>query len=418
MSDKTPNLRHLRAFHEVARLHSISAAAECVYLSQSALTQAIAKLEQALHCGLFHRRHNGLYLTEEGKLFHHRVGRCLDLLGQGVRETIRSGERKDATRHPAADPAAAVTNTHLRALLALQHAPTFSSAARAIGVSQPAVYRAVHDLEDQLNVKLVEKTSIGISLTKGALRLVRLARLALKEIGQGFDELSDFSGMDSTSIVVGSMPLARTYILPSAINRLSELRPAARISVVEGPYDDLLQRLLSGEVDLLIGALRDPLPTNDVVQHLLFDTELSVVCRNDHPLVGRRGLTLADLAAYRWVVPRTSTPARTWFDQLITREVPEVRQGLVECSSQVVIRELLTGSDRLTFISSHQIQHEQQQGILAVLDTELPATRRPIGLTQRGDWHPTPTQRLFLSIIKSLSEQLSCGRSAPGLADT
>ncbi|MFY0664225.1 MAG: LysR family transcriptional regulator [Natronospirillum sp.] len=404
MPDQTPNLRHLRAFREVARLHSVSAAAECVFLSQSALTQAIAKLEHALHCDLFHRRHNGLYLTEEGQLFHRRVGRCLELLSQGVREAMRLGVRKDAKLHPAADPAAAVTNTHLRALFALQHAPTFSSAARAIGVSQPAVYRALHDLEDQLNVKLVEKTSIGISLTKGALRLARLARLALKEISQGFDELSDFSGLDSASIVVGSMPLARTYILPSAINRLSELRPAARISVVEGPYDDLLQRLLFGEVDLLIGALRDPLPTNDVVQQALFDTELSVVCRSDHPLVGRTGLTRSDLAAYRWVVPRTGTPARTYFDQLITQEAPEVMHGLVECSSQIVIRELLTGSNRLTFISSHQIQHEQQEGILAVLDTNLPLARRPIGLTLRDDWHPTPTQRLFLSIIKSLGE--------------
>ncbi|WLD58463.1 LysR family transcriptional regulator [Salinispirillum sp. LH 10-3-1] len=407
MPDQTPNLRHLRAFQEVALAHSISAAAERVFLSQSALTQAIAKLEAAVGCLLFHRRHNGLFLTEEGKLFAKRVQRCLSLLQQGVRDAMRVGEKKQADRRGGGEPALLLTNVHLRALLALQHAPSYSGAARSIGLSQPAVYRAARDLEDSLNLLLFEKTSVGVALTRAAERLTRYTRLALKEITQGYDELSSLSGTDSTTIVVGSMPLARTYILPSAINRITQLKPDLRISVVEGPYDDLLHRLLYGEVDLLIGALRDPAPTNDVVQEALFDTSISVVGRNGHPLAARTGLTVADLKGYRWVVPRSGTPARSQFDRVFVDADPDVLHGLVECSSQIVVRELLTGSDRLTFISSHQIQHEQEEGILTVLDTDIPATRRPIGLTLRTGWHPTPTQRLFVSIIKSLSEQVS-----------
>lgn len=407
MNDRMPNLRHLRAFREVVQTHSVSAAAERVFLSQSALTQAIAKLEAALGCALFQRKHNGLFLTEEGKLFDQRVARCLLLLHTGVRETVRQGERKDPALRPSADPAQSLTNAHLRALLAVQHAPNFSSAARVIGISQPAVYKAAQGLEAVLNVVLFEKTSTGVNLTRAALRLARQVRLALKEISQGFDELSSFSGSDSTTIVVGSMPLARTYILPSAINRISKLRPEVSISVVEGPYDDLLQRLLFGEVDFLIGALRDPAPTTDIVQESLFNTELSVVARHDHPLAQRGRLTRDDLIGYRWVVPRSGTPARRYFDQTFTDHDPSVLHGLVECSSQVVIRELLTGSDRLTFISSHQVQHEQEEGILTVLPTDIPIMRRPIGLTLRHGWHPTPTQRLFVSIIKSLSDRVS-----------
>ncbi|MFC3851757.1 LysR family transcriptional regulator [Salinispirillum marinum] len=406
MKNRMPNLRHLRAFREVVHTHSVSAAAERVFLSQSALTQALAKLEASLGCALFQRKHNGLFLTEEGKLFDQRVARCLLLLQLGVREALRQGERKDPGLRTSVDPAQGLTNAHLRALLAVQHAPNFSSAARAIGISQPAVYKAAHDLEAVLNIILFEKTSIGVNLTRAALRLARQVRLALKEISQGYDELSSFSGSDSTTLVVGSMPLARTYILPSAINRISALRPDVSVSVVEGPYDDLLQRLLFGEVDFLIGALRDPAPTTDMVQEALFDTELSVVARHDHPLAQHTGLTRADLSGYRWVVPRSGTPARRYFDQVFTEHDATVLQGLVECSSQVVIRELLTGSDRLTFISSHQVQHEQEEGILRVLHTDIPIMRRPIGLTLRAGWHPTPTQRLFVSIIKSLSDRV------------
>lgn len=407
MTDQTPNLRHLRAFQEVCLTHSVSAAAERVFLSQSAITQAVAKLEHWLGCDLFHRRHNGLFLTEEGKLYARRVERCLALLQQGVRQAVRVGEKKQAERRGGGEPAMLLTNAHLRALLALQHAPSYSSAARSMGISQPAVYRAAHDLEDCLNVQLFEKTTVGIALTRAAEQLTRFTRLALKEIAQGYDELSSLSGTDSTAIVVGSMPLARTYILPAAINRITQLKPDLRISVVEGPYDDLLHRLLYGEVDFLLGALRDPAPTSDVVQEPLFNTSLSVVARHGHPLAQRQNISFADLNGYPWVVPRQGTPARHYFDRVFADADPGVLRGLVECSSQVVVRELLTGSDRLTFISSHQVQHEQEEGILTVLDMDLPSTRRPIGLTLRTGWHPTPTQRLFVSIIKSLSEQVS-----------
>ena len=77
MLDKIPNLRHLRAFSEVARSHSISTAAGRIFLSQSAVTQAIGKLEARLGISLFVRRHNGMYLTDSGELLVHRVDRCM-----------------------------------------------------------------------------------------------------------------------------------------------------------------------------------------------------------------------------------------------------------------------------------------------------------------------------------------------------
>ncbi len=407
MLDQLPSLRHLRAFSEVASGHSVSAAAERIFLSQSAVTQAIGKLESTIGTPLFLRRHNGMFPTDAGELLVARVDRCMNFLQVGTREAMRMGERNTEGLRASSHPHTQLSNAHLRALLALQEATSYSAAARAIGVSQPALYRAAGELEELLNLQLFEKTSVGISLTRAALRLARAARLAVKEIDQGLDELQQLRGIDSSSIRVGSMPLARTYILPSAINRISQLKPELRISVFEGPYDDLLHRLLHGELDCLIGALREPSPTPDIVQEPLFNTSISVVARSGHPLAHRRHLRLEDLHGYGWVVPRTGTPARTLFDQVVTGRDPDVLRGMVECSSQIVIRELLTDSDRLTFISSHQIQHEQEEGILTVLDTDLPVTERPIGLTTRKDWQPTTTQRLFLSIVRDLSKPLS-----------
>lgn len=412
MLDQLPNLRHLRAFSEVAAHGSISAAATQVFLSQSAVTQAIGKLESKLGTTLFLRRHNGMFLTDAGELFETRVNRCIAFLRAGLRDTVRIGERKDRVERHSSHPLyTLITNAHLRALLALQNATSYSIAARQIGISQPALYRSAGELEALLNTWLFEKTSVGISLTRAALRLARAARLAVKEVDQGIEELHELEGADSGSIQLGCMPLARTYVVPATINQMAQFKPDVSVGVIEGAYDDLLGRLLHGELDMLIGALRDPAPSPDIRQEQLFITSISVVARSGHPLAGRQQLTLHDLHGYAWVVPRPGTPARGLFDQVVADQDPSVLRGVVECSSQIVIRELLTDSDRLTFISSHQVQHEIQEGILSVLDTLLPLTERPIGITTRTDWRPTPTQQLFLSMLRELSRPLAAAEA-------
>ena len=72
----------------------------------------------------------------------------------------------------------------------------------------------------------------------------------------------------------------------------------------------------------------------------------------------------------------------------------------METSSQILIRELLGGSDRLTLISTHQIEHELRLGLLGVLPFALSHTRRPIGITLRQNWQPTPSQSEFLEMLR------------------
>lgn len=400
-----PNIRHLRAVSEVAALKNISAAAERVFLSQSALTQAIAKLETALGCKLFERRSTGLVPTNEGKLFLQRVNRCLYLLQQGVREALRSGSTKKNQSHPSEHPAQLLTNAQLRALMALQRASSYSSAARNLDISQPAVYKAAHDLENNLNLKLFESTHTGVRLTDAAQELARFSRLALREVELGFDELSSLSGSDTTTIVVGVVPLARTNVLPEAINRLTELKPELTVCVVDGAYDDLLMQLLNGDLDILIGSMMEPAPTDAMVQLPLFNTTMSVVARQGHPLAERSDLVADDLKGYRWVLPRPGSPAREFFNQAIANQDPSALAGAVESGSQIVTREILAGSDRISFLSSYQIRHDQRAGLLTVLDIDLPSPRQTIVLALRKEWHPTPPHLLFISIIKTLSQR-------------
>ncbi|MFC6673327.1 LysR family transcriptional regulator [Marinobacterium aestuariivivens] len=398
MSFPIPNLRHLRVFREVAECRSISQAAPRVFLSQPAITQAIAKLEALLESELFERQTDGMFPTDAGRLWHNRVDRCLGYIEKGIREALKS--RSGSRPTSAQQILALLTTTQLKALVAVTEAQNFSIASRNIGVSQSSLHRAARELEQLLAIPLFEKTSTGISTTKACQALARAAKLGFAEIRQGYYELGALRSREVGRIVLGSMPLARTSILPEVINRFSIQHPDIGISVVDAPYDDLLQHLRHGDLDFLVGALRFPAPADDIVQEELLAPPLAIVARKGHPLASSPKLDIATLADYPWVVPRAGTPTRAFFDSLFVDKGLPTPRRLVETSSQILIRELLRGSDRLTLISTHQIEHELRLGLLCVLPYALSHTRRPIGITLRQHWQPTPAQGQFLEMLR------------------
>ncbi len=399
-----PNLRHLRVFMEVAKCRSISKAAPRVFLSQPAITQAIGKLETLLETELFERHSNGMFPTPSGEAWYNRVRRCMNYLERGIRAALKSSQSQNGSPTQLLP---LLSTTQLRALIAVTESHSFSVASRHLELSQSSLHRAARELEHLLGITLFEKARSGITPTRAAEILARAAKLGIAEIEQGYYEISALQFREVGKIVMGSMPLARTSILPDVINRFSLAHPDIGINVVDAPYDDLLFHLRSGDLDLLVGALRYPAPADDIIQEELLSPPLAIIGRKDHPLRRARQLKLEDLAGYGWVVPRKGTPTRTFFDTLFTDRSIAPPTRLVETSSQILIRELLSGSDRLTLISTHQIEHELRQGILGVIPFALSHTRRPIGITLRRDWQPTPTQRHFLEMLREAASRYS-----------
>jgi DNA-binding transcriptional LysR family regulator len=394
------NLRHLRAVCEVVACGSISKAAPRVHLSQPAITQAIVKLEQTLGASLFIRASDGMIATEAGAVLARRTARALDQIRIGAiaaRHGVQ-GRRKQGF----AGFDRLVTGPQLRALIAVSEARNFSLAARAAGLSQPSLHRAARDVERLAGVTFYMRTAQGIALTSAAAALARHARLAFAELEQLREELAALRNVDQARLSIGALPLARTSILPRAMIALAKERPGTLVRVVDGSYDDLLHELRHGGIDVLVGALRDPPPIDDVVQAPLFDDHLSVIGRRGHPLAGRRRISIRDLAAYPWIAPRPGPPGRARFDATFERVRITAREALIEASSLIVIRGLLMESDRLTLLSAHQVEPEIRHGMLEIIPFEIGQSPRPIGTTVRRDWQPTATQALFVEILRGI----------------
>jgi DNA-binding transcriptional LysR family regulator len=402
MWEKSSNLRHLQAFIEVARCGNISRAAQQVHLSQPAITQAIAKLERELNAALFERSPNGMLLTEPGGLFRRRVQCALSHLQTGASEALRIGGKK--RRGGFSHFERLLTAAQLRALIAVSGSGSFSLAARTAGLSQPSVHRAARDLERLSGVPLFEKTGKGIALTEAAQVLVRHSRLAFAELRHGSAEIKEWLGLDCGEIVIGCLPLARTYVLPKALNALAKEKPGIDVRVLTGPYDDLLYRLRHGEIDILVGALRDPAPFGDIVQTAYFHDPLAILARAGHPLTKTDLVTAEDVWAFPWILPPEGTPARAFFEKAFGAARKERPPGVTETSSMVLVRGLLMESDRLTILSAHQMRHEIELGQIVALPVDMLGSARPIGVTVRAGWRPTATYVAFLNHLRAASD--------------
>lgn len=390
------NLRHLRAFYEVGRLGHISPVSELVFMSQPAISQAMVLFETRCDASLFDRSSSALSLTEAGRLMHERAGRALALLEQGTKQAVhRRGQGERLARH--------MTMTQLRALVAVADCGGITAAARVLKTSQPALSRTMGAFQTLCGRDLLDKTGRGVALTTAGAVLARAARLAFAEIRQGMDEIKALLGADTSVLTVGALPLVRSVVLPRAIVGFAAQEKQIEIRVVDGPYGDLLAGLQRGEIDLIIGALRQPAPVEDVVEQRLFDDTLSIIARGGHPLAQSGPICPEDLQSYPWIVPRAGTPTRDAFNQMVAGLWGGKPPSVIEASSLILMRGILVDSDSLSLVSAQQVAFELATGVVSQLNFAVNDRPRPIGITYRKGWKPTQSQSVFLQILKGLS---------------
>lgn len=381
------NLRHLRVFLSVAECGSVTRAAAAGFVSQPAVTQAIAKLEAEAGVPLFLRTQQGFFPTEAGALFRHRVSRALTRLDGALSDIA---------------PRLAVTasRAQLAALIATVEAQNFTLAAHRLGIAQPTVHRAVTSIEASAGRALFQRSPLGVAPGRQALALAQAARLAFAELDQAVAELAELQGREVGEIAIGALPLSRSHILPQALAQFRKTRPRQAIRVIDGPYDDLLADLRAGNIDLMIGALRSPLPVDDVVQERLFDDVLAILAGPGDPLATGTP-ALADLQQRPWLVPRRGTPTRDQFEALFRQAGLAVPAGIIETGSVILMREMVGDGHHLGCISKAQAAREIARGIVTELPFPGVPVPRPIGMTLRANWQPTPAQQAMIDAIRA-----------------
>jgi LysR family transcriptional regulator of gallate degradation len=385
------SLRHLKLFESVARLRSVRrASAEC-HLSQPAVTQALAKLEEQIGVALLERHVSGTYLNEFGVIFQLRTQRLFAQIEQALVELgVPNGQT------PLALIASRITRAQIRSLTAIEQNGSFARAARALGVSQISLQRAARDLERTLRTPLYVQTAFGIMATPAGAEFSRKLKLAMRELDSGLDELDAAKGKFGGEIVIGAMLLAGSVVLASILDEFARKYPNASIRVLSGNAEELLKYLHSGDIDLVIGLLRDPAPEN-LVNQPLAETPFIVAGRPGHPLMGCKNVSIDDLARYPWITGTPGASRRVQFERLFAgREGPPLAR-LATCSLPI-IRLLLAKNDYLTLLTSYELLHEDHAVTAVPFGPIEPVPS--IGLTTRENWLPTQLQKNLIDLVQ------------------
>ncbi|MGH8229854.1 MAG: LysR family transcriptional regulator [Steroidobacteraceae bacterium] len=403
MSASLPNLRHLAVLSSVARLGSVSAAAHAAHLSQPAATQAVASLERVFERPLFTRTAQGMEPTKAGRLCAERATRVLQRIERAVGAAAPQPSNMRGSLR-------GISSRQLQALVAVVESGGFGAAARDHGTTRAPLHRAARELERRIGTPLFETTSHGLSPTREALRLCRELQLAMAELGQARAEVAALDGEERGKTVIGAMPLGRSFIVPETVLRFAARQPGHQISILDGPYETLLDALRRGRADFLVGAMRESVPP-DVVEELLFEDPLAIIVRKGHPLARmRRGAPPAEaLARFPWIAPRPGSPLRRHFERLLRGTAGLPPAAAIECNSLIAARALLLRSDRAMLLSAQQAHHELAAGELIALPHPDGRVVRAIGLTLRRDWRPTAAQAELLEMLRVIARSSPSG---------
>jgi LysR family transcriptional regulator of gallate degradation len=399
-----PSLRQLRAFDAVARLESVSAAARYIHLSQPGLSQAIRALENGLDAQLFERRRFGCYVTEFGAILLPRVRRFLEYLRSALTEP--SGNAP-AGRQSIDATVNRITRPQLQSLIAVSENLSFDAAARSLGISQPSLHRSARELERELRRSLYRRTATGVTTTPYGSELARRIQVALGEIEYGLDELQAARGNIVSRIAIGNIPHSATQILSNVIKEFLSRYPTARIRIVDGHYEDLLNELRAGKLDLLYGVLRRPDWAADVKEELLFANHYVVVARNGHPLHRLKRVRNRDLANFGWIMPGPLAPRQQALHRMLESVCAEPKISIETTSSQIY-RTILSATDQLTLMSRFEAKLNDIRS-LAQLPFRSPHLRRFDGIATRIGWQPTSIHLEFIALLRAEARRAAVG---------
>ncbi|HDG1666887.1 TPA: LysR family transcriptional regulator [Kluyvera ascorbata] len=395
--EKGINIMQLRFFCQVASRGSVSRAADDLFRTQSAITRAIRDLEAELSVTLFERHYSGMVLTEYGKCILPRALRAIGDL-QAIPALMHKLKAHTAPHKDLPDPGWLFNTRRLEIFIQLYHINHSQTVANQLGVTQPAISAALKILEKGAGSPLFRRTPEGVRPTTAADTLYPNISRALNELAHIWGDLAAIRGVLEGNVRIGALPLSRTQLLPAAINAFLAQHPGIRVVTNESPYESLVSDMRAGNIDFIIGALRqhDELP--ELTCQPLFEEEMLILVCNDHPLLNHPD-PLSQLSCAQWVLPRSNAPARHLLDKAFAALGLPQPQPVVETGDAAMVRGLLLGSPLLAAVSASQMRFEIDNHLLTILPVKLPNTQRRIGLTFREGSLPSPATQTLVNFI-------------------
>lgn len=268
-----------------------------------------------------------------------------------------------------------VTLRQLRTFASVAQLGSFSAAARALHVTQPAVSMQIRELEQACGVALYERIGRRIALTEAGREMARCAAGIVAELHQAEQYLGEIAGLTRGSLRLGAVSTAK-YIAPALLAAFGREFPAVTVQLTVGNREDMVRLLAANDSDLIV--MGRPPAGIDTVASVFARHPQIVIAPPDHPLARQRRISFAALVEERFLIREPGSGTRAAFEALCATAGHNCEPSMEASSNETIKQAVMVGMG-IAFISAHTVGLELQTGRLVALDV--------IGLPAVRDWY-------------------------------
>ncbi|MCC7256749.1 MAG: LysR family transcriptional regulator [Gammaproteobacteria bacterium] len=304
----------------------------------------------------------------------------------------------------------------LRQVMALATHRNFSRAAAALHVSQPALSRSLMTLEQNLGVRLFDRSRRGVTPTSFGQVLIDRGGRLMASLDDIRGELDRMRGLESGSLTVGAGLYPAEMSVGTAIGRLTSRHPGLRISLRAAPWRDIVESIVAQEIEIAVVDV-SALPANSPLGiDRLPCHEALFVCRPGHPLLRESLLSVAKIFSYPFVgptlPPRISAPLGSVADRFGCDPSTGDLVPPLHVESIALARHIVTSCDAIAALPRVLMAGDLAAGKLAALPWRPAWLHTNYGFVYRRDRDLSPVARAFVAEVSEIETALAAAPAA------
>ena len=289
---------------------------------------------------------------------------------------------------------------HLVLLVELGRHGSILHAAEAANLTQPAASKLLAELEHALGVQLFERLPRGVEPTWYGEVLIRRAGAALAEMDAAHQEVMELLSGLSGRVAVGTVMTPSTGLLPEAVMLLKQQHERVHVAIDVDTSKVLIERLRSGELDLVIGRILDTKSAAELHFEPLTDEPHSMIARAGHPLCTHENLQLEDLVREGWILPPGGSILRDRLTALFLSHGLGQPTDTVETVALSLITNLLIRSNMIVALPEELVRAYLDTGLLTVLPYDLSLRMDVYGIVTRAGHRLSPGAEAMLAALR------------------
>jgi LysR family transcriptional regulator, regulator for genes of the gallate degradation pathway len=300
----------------------------------------------------------------------------------------------------------AIDPRHLRILRLIAEHGSFSKAAEAQHISQPALSSSIAQMERYLGVRVLDRGRNGATVNKFGEVLLRHARGLEASLFSAEEEVRlRRLGLEGP-LNVGGTPVALLTLVPIALSLMEGRVGMLSASVSEADDDQLIQKLRLGTIDIVVNTVGMDPSLPDIEEEALLKVPFDVVVNVRNPLAQAASLDLSELEGMQWILPTPGGSFRRQIEALFVTAGIKLPAAVLTCGSFTAYREVLRNTNYVSILPRHVVGLEVKAGVLKSIPLRNKAMSRHIGMRTLRSRQPSPIGQLFMAALREASKTL------------